>query len=151
MERTTGQTGDLVEVARVFVLMQGAVLVATTIEAAIFGVAFGPAAGSAFVLTACAAVLTLATARGLGRRRRWARKVTIVAEVAILAGALLELGLSLLVLGAAIGLVPILTRVVVPIVVIAALRSRAARATFGTTTAPARAALAGAPLAEATP
>lgn len=138
MERTTtGLSGDLVEVARVLVLMQGAVLVATAIEAAIFGLAFGPAAGPAFLFSACAAVLTLATARGLGRRRRWARRVTIVAEAAIFAGALLELGLSLLVLGAGIGLVPILTRLVVPVVVIAALRSPAARASFGATTGPA--------------
>jgi hypothetical protein len=136
MERTSGQTGDLVEVVRVLVLMQGAILVATTIEAALFSVAFGPAAGPAVLLTGGAAVLTLATSRGLGRRRRWARRLTVGAECAVLAGALLELALSLLLAGAAFGVVPTLTRLVVPIIVIVLLREPVARESFGSTTAP---------------
>jgi hypothetical protein len=131
MERTTGQSGDLVEVVRVLVLMQGAILVATTIEAAIFGLAFGPASRPAVLLTAGAAILTLTTARGLGRRRRWARRLTIIAEIGVLAGGLLELGLALAFTGAAIGIVPILTRLVVPIIVIVALREPATRSSFG--------------------
>jgi hypothetical protein len=142
MERTTGQTGDIVEVVRVLVLMQGAVLVATTIEAALFGIAFGPAAGPAFLFTAAAALLTLATARGLGRRRRWARRLTIVAETVVLAGGLIELGLALALTGAASGLVPILTRVVVPIVVIVALREPSARSSFALNAPPATEAVA---------
>jgi hypothetical protein len=136
MERTTGQAGDLVEVVRVLVLMQGAILVATTIEAAIFSVAFGPAAGPGVLLTGGAAVLTLATSRGLGRGRRWARRLTVGAECAILAGAILELALSVLLAGATFGIVPTLTRLVVPIVVIVAIREPAVRDSFGSTTAP---------------
>jgi hypothetical protein len=131
MERTTSQTGDLVEVVRVLVLMQGAILVATTIEAALFGLAFGPSTAPGVLFTAGAAVLTLAASRGLGRRKRWARRLTIGAELMILAGGLLELGLSVLLVGAAFGVVPSLTRLVVPIVAIVALREPAARASFG--------------------
>jgi hypothetical protein len=130
MERTTSQSGDLVEVVRVLVLMQGAILVATTIEAALFGLAFGPATAPTVLITAGAAVLTLAASRGLGRRKRWARRLTIGAEFAILAGALLELALSALVAGAAFGIVPTLTRLVVPVIAIVALREPAARASF---------------------
>jgi hypothetical protein len=134
MERKTPRPDDLVEVVRVLVLMQGAVLVATTIEASLFGLAFGSATGPAVLLTAGAALLTLATARGLGRRRRWARRVTIVAESGVLAGGLLELGLSMLVSGTSFGIVPTLTRLVVPIFAIVALREPAARVSFGSMT-----------------
>lgn len=135
MERTTSQAGDLVEVVRVLVLMQGAILVATTIEAALFGLAFGPSTAPGVLFTAGAAVLTLAASRGLGRRKRWARRLTISAEFAILAGGLLELALSVLVVGAAFGIVPTLTRLVLPIVAIVALREPTAFASFGSMTA----------------
>ncbi len=121
--------GGAIDLARTIVLVQGAILVAGTIEAALFAAAFGPAAGVGFALTAASAVATLATAARLGgpagpgrRVRRW----TVIAEAAVIATGIIDLLLSIVFTGAPIGLVTFLTRLVAPLVVIALVRSGAA-------------------------
>lgn len=109
-------------VARAIVLVQGAVLVALTIEAAVFAAAFGPGAGAGVVVTALAAVLTLVTAVGLGRGARLAERWTVIAESAVLATGVLDLALALILTGSPVGPVVILTRFVAPLVVIALVR-----------------------------
>ena len=121
---------DLVEVVRVLVLLQGAVLVASTLESLFFLAIFGPLTGPTVVLTAVAAALTLAVAWGIGRRSRRARRIALVAEAAIVAGALLDLALSIVMAGQVLPLVAIVTRLLLPIAVIAILRDGAVRAAF---------------------
>ena len=115
---------DLMEVAHILVLVQGAILVASTVEAVFFLAFAGAAAGVSLALTAGAAVLTLATAAGLARGSRRARRWTLLAESGVLAFGLLDLVLALLMTGEAPPPVPLLAGLVVPAGVIAILRRR---------------------------
>jgi len=126
-----------IDLARTIILVQGAILVAATIESFLFAAAFGPAAGIGVALTAGAAILTLVTAARLGAGRdaaglsglvghagpgRRIRRWTIIAEGAVIATFLVDLGLAIVVTGAPIGLVALMTRLVAPLVVIALVR-----------------------------
>jgi CHASE2 domain-containing sensor protein len=114
-------TGSM-DIVRTIILTQGAILVASTIESAIFAGAFGPNAMFGVVLTAVAAVLTLGTSAALGRGSRRARRWTLIAEGAVLAGGILDLALMVLMTGSFLGPVPALTRLVAPLVVIVLVR-----------------------------
>lgn len=113
---------DLMEVAHVLVLIQGAVLVAGTLEAVVFLTFAGAAGGISLALTAGAAMLTLATAAGLARGSRPARRWTLLAESGVLAVGIVDLVLALLMTGEALAPVPLLGGLVVPAAVIAILR-----------------------------
>ncbi len=115
---------DLMEVAHVLVLIQGAVLVAGTLEAVVFLSFAGAAGGISLALTAGAAMLTLATAAGLARGSRPARWWTLLAESGVLAVGIVDLVLALLMTGEALAPVPLLGGLVVPAAVIAILRRR---------------------------
>ena len=119
---------DELAVARLLVLLQGAVLVTATFESAVFLVTVGPAAGAGLVLGGAAALLTLATARSLGRGGRLARRWTFAAECGVLALVLLDLGVGLLVGGSAMTLMGVVLRVFVPLAVLVLLFRPAARA-----------------------
>jgi hypothetical protein len=121
---------DLGEVARVLVLLQGAALVVSTLEGLVFLGFVGPTAGPTVVLTGTAAVVTLAVASGIGRRDARARRITLLAEAAIVAVALIDLALSLLMTGEALPLVSTIARLVLPLAVIAILRDPGVRAAF---------------------
>jgi len=121
---------DLVEVIRALVLVHGAILVASTLEAALFLAFVGPIAIPTVVVTGLFAVLTLATAAGLGRRARWARHLTIVAEAVVFLGGLVDLVLAILMTHAPLGPVPLLTRLVAPAAAIVLLRRPAVRGSF---------------------
>ncbi len=122
---------DLVEVVWILVFMQGTILIASTLEAFLFLAAFGPAATPSALLTGAAAVLTLVTAAGVGRRARWARRWTLPAEAGVFLGGSIDLALALLLTGAPLGLVPVITRLVVPVAVIKLLRRPSVKAAFG--------------------
>lgn len=120
----------LVEVAIVLVGLQAAIGFTGVVEALVFASMLGaPALGGAF-LTAIAASAALVTAIGLGRRARWARRWALIAESAVLALALLDAVLAPLLLGTELVLVSLLTRVVVPVVVIGLLRRPAVISAF---------------------
>ena len=125
---------DALEVVRVVVLLQAATLVLTTLETAVWVLAFGPDVVPSLVVTGASAMLTFATAWGLGRGARWARRVTLVAETLICAGGLLDGVLALVVTGGPPPLMVVLTRISAPLLVIALLRRPALRARFGATT-----------------
>jgi len=112
----------ILELARVVVLLQGAILVATTLEALVWAGFFGPTAGPSIVLSGGAAALTLAAAWALGRPAgrlvRLARRWTLIAETGVIAVALIDLGLAFAIAGAPFGLVPALTRLAIPVAVI---------------------------------
>lgn len=115
---------DLVEVAHILVLMQGAILVAGTVEAIFFLGFGGPAARVSLGLTATSAVLTLVAAARLARGSGLARRWTIIAESGVLLVTTADLVLALLMTGEPLGPVALLTGLVVPAGVIALLRRR---------------------------
>jgi hypothetical protein len=127
METTGRHTDDLLEVARVLLLLQGAILVATTIEALIWSLAFGGAAGVPLVLSgATAAVILVARARLRADRRR-TRRLVYVVEGVTLATLALDTALAIALTNAFPPPVALLTRLVLPLSVILLLR-RSARA-----------------------
>ena len=113
---------ELVDVARVLVLVQGAVLVTSTIEAGVFASAFAQGGGASVLLTGLAAGATLTAGWGLGRRARWARRLTYLGEAVVLVGAIVDQLLALILAGAPLGLVPALMRLIVPMGVVVLLR-----------------------------
>ena len=123
MERTAPVARtDIQAVAHILVLIQGAILVAGTLEATFFLAFAGPASGVSLGLTAAASVLTLATAAGLARRSPRARGWTLIAESEVLLVGVIDLTLALLMTGEAMGPVSLLGGMVVPAAVITILR-----------------------------
>ncbi|MBF6605482.1 MAG: hypothetical protein IVW53_07875 [Chloroflexi bacterium] len=122
---------DIVELVRIIVLLQAATLTLATLETTVWFVAFGPTVGPSLALTAMSAMLTYATAVGLRRHARWARRVTLVAESLVFAGGSIDAVLALVVAGGPPPLVVALTRIAVPVLVIVLLRRPTARAAFG--------------------
>ena len=125
-----------IDTARVLVLIQGGILLTSTVESSLASTAFGlsPAVG----LTAVSALLALTAAAGLVRRARWARKVTLFGEAYLLVTLLIDMAISLLMTQTPLGLVPLLTRGVVPVAVWRLLCQPAISAEFQPTTAPER-------------
>ena len=80
-----GRPGDdLLDVVRALLLMQGAILIATTIEAVIWGVVFSGAPGVPALCSGAAAALVLAARLRLRPDRRLIRRLVYVVEVLIL-------------------------------------------------------------------
>ncbi|MGI9528235.1 MAG: hypothetical protein ACR2NG_00860 [Acidimicrobiia bacterium] len=111
-----------IEILWALVILQGGILVLSTLEALFVNALFGFSVVMILILTAAGAVLTLRTARGLRLRERWARRVTLVAEWFVLVTGLLEVAATILLPGASTGIVPILTRIVIPVAVLIFLR-----------------------------
>lgn len=123
---------DVVDLARVLLLLQGAFAVLSAMEVGFFGLLTGAPAllMSSMAATGGMAFLILALAAGLGRRSRLARRLTLVIEAFILLGAAVDLGLSLALAHAFLDPVPTLTRLVIPVAVVVLLRKASARAAF---------------------
>jgi F0F1-type ATP synthase assembly protein I len=117
---------DLLDVARALLLVQGAILVATTIEAAIFGLAFAGAGGTILVSGAAAAVLLVARAR-LRPDRRGSRRVVYIVEAITVVPFVVDIALALVLAHGLPPVVAVLTQLVLPLCVITVLR-RSARA-----------------------
>jgi hypothetical protein len=127
MDTTRRHTDELLDVARVLLLLQGAVLVATTIEALIWSVVFPGAAGTPFLMSGVAAVLVLVASARLRPARSWTRRIVYGVEMVILVNLVIDLALAVVVTGAVPPIVALLTRFVLPLSVIALVRQ--ARAT----------------------
>jgi F0F1-type ATP synthase assembly protein I len=121
---------DLLDVARVLLLLQCSILVATTIEALVWGLAFPGAGGVSALLTAVPAATLLVARARLRRGRTWARRAVYGVEGVILAFFAVDTALAVIVTRGLPPIVAILTRLVLPVCVIALLRRsrRAARA-----------------------
>ena len=109
---------DLLGVIWAIVVIQGAITLLSVLEVGVMTALSGPVVIPLGLLTLGGAVLALASARGLRRRKRWARRVTFVAEALVLTMGLVNGGLSLLTEQLLLDLVPLLTTVVAPIAVI---------------------------------
>jgi hypothetical protein len=116
---------DLLDVARALLLLQGAILVATTIEALVWG-AFFPGGGAALLSGVSAVVILVGRVR-LGADRRWSRRLVYVVEGSTVAFFAVDIVLAAVLAQALPPVVALLTQLVLPISVAALLR-RSARA-----------------------
>lgn len=142
MDKTRRPADDFLDVAKVLLLLQGSILVATTIEAVIWGMAFAGAAATPFLLSGGAAVVILVARARLRADRRWTRRLVYGVEGFTLAFFALDLALAIALTGTPPPAVALLTRFVLPVSVIFLLR-QLARAT-GTPTPRTTSALEGA-------
>ena len=117
---------DLLDLARVLLLLQGSILIATTIEALIWGVIF-PGAGGAVLMSGVSAVVILVARARLRADRRWARRLVYVVEGLSLAAVAVDIALAIALTHAFPPVVALLTQLVLPISVVTVLR-RSARA-----------------------
>ena len=122
---------DLLDVARVLLLLQGAVLVATTIEALIWGVIFAGAAGLPAMMSGTAAAIALVARARLRADRSWTRRLVYGVEGFTLATLAIDTALAIAITGAYPPPVALLTRLVLPLSLVLLLRR-----TTGTAVAP---------------
>jgi hypothetical protein len=121
------EPADLVEVARVLLLLQGAILVANTIEAGLFAVAFSAGVVPSVLATAIAAIAIFIGRARLGRGGRRSRRAIYVVEGVIITLLALDLVLALVLTHQTVPAMAVITRFALPVAVIALL-GRIARA-----------------------
>ncbi len=127
MENTRSHAEDLLEVAGVLLLVQGAILVATTIEALVWGGVFTGAVGVPVFMSGAAAALLLVARARLRADRRWTRRIVYGVEVVTLVFLVIDTVLAIALTRALPPVVTLLTQLVLPMSVIVLLR-RSARA-----------------------
>jgi len=115
--------GSAADVLSVVLLLQGAILVATAIEAFVWGLAFPGAGGAPFLLSALAAGAILVARARLRPERRWSRRAIFIVESVILVSIGIDAALAVSITHAFPPAVAIITRLVIPVAVIALLRS----------------------------
>jgi hypothetical protein len=119
---------DLLELARVLLLVQGAILIATTIEALVWGVIFAGAPGSPVWMSGASAAIVLVARVRLRADRRWTRRLVYAIEGLTLATLFLDAALAVALAGTLPPAVALLTQLLLPLSVITLVR-RSARAT----------------------
>ena len=124
METTRRPADDLLEVARALLLLQGSILVATTIESLFWGFVF-PGAGGALMMSGASALVILVARARLRADRRWARRVVYAVEVLMLVAIAVDIVLALALTHALPPVVALLTQLVLPTSVVAILRRSA--------------------------
>src|SRR5688572_33370548 len=112
MDPSRRPADDFLDVARALLLLQGSILVATTIEAVIWGMAFAGAAAGPFLLSGGAAVAILVARVRLRADRRWPRRLVYGVEGFTLAFLALDLALAIALTGTPPPAVALLTRFV---------------------------------------
>lgn len=129
---TRGADRGLVEVAASLLLLQGSFTLLNALEAGLSGLVSGtwPVLLPAIGVNAAATALVLAVAAGLRRRSRRARRLALLVECLTLLIAAVDLGLSVALAREPFDLMPTVTRIVLPVVVIVLLRRPSVRATF---------------------
>lgn len=86
---------DLLDVVRVLLLLQGAILIATTIEAIVWGTLFSGAPGAAALMSAGAAGIVLIARLRVRPDRRRLRRLVYVVESVILATFVIDAALAI--------------------------------------------------------
>ena len=119
---------DLLDVVRVLLLIQGAILAATTIEAVVWGLAFRAPAATALLSGVAASGLLIGRSR-IRADRTGTRRLIYAIEGALLVALAIDALLAVALIGAVPPPVALLTRLVLPASVIGLLRhvTRAAR------------------------
>ena len=126
---------SLLDVIGLLVLLQGGIAVVSTLEAGILGAVVGGGALVLTVINLVGAGVALIASWGIRRRSRVARKTVIWIQIGVLVVAGLELLLAIFLAKRGLELVPVLTRVALPIAVIRLLRRPYVRGWFGIQTA----------------
>ena len=129
--KPTPSADDLIDVASVLLLIQGAVAFVAMVEVGIVAAATGGLVLPSCLLTALGAGLTLALLIGIRRRWRRARTVTVSLQVLWLVGATLDLLLAAFLARRGLELVPTLTRIVLPFALFRIMRKPQVREAFG--------------------
>ena len=128
MDSSRRPADELLDLIRVLLLLQGAILVASTIEALFWGLVFPGATGASVALSGVAATAVLSARARLRAERRWTRRVVYIVEGVTLATLAIDFALAFAFSAGIPPTVALLTRFVLPVAVIALLR-HAARAT----------------------
>ncbi len=127
METTRRPADELLEVARALLLLQGSILVATTIESLFWGVVF-PGAGGAVLMSGASAVAILVARARLRADRTWARRIVYAVEVLMLVVIAVDIVLATALTHALPPVVALLTQLVLPMSVVTILRRSARKA-----------------------
>jgi hypothetical protein len=125
VDTTRRPADDLLDVARALLFLQGAILIATTIEAVVWASVFPGASGSPVLMSGAAAIVLLVGRLRLRADRRWTRRLVYLVEGFVLLTAAIDIVIALLLAHALPPMVALLTQVVLPIAVIALLRRSA--------------------------
>jgi hypothetical protein len=115
MKLTHTQMEERLAVVWSLVLVQGGILVVSTIESFVVNATQGFALIGITILTGFGAALALTSARGLRRLKRWARRLTLVAEWFVLTVGVIELIATQFLDSNGPDVVPVLTGTVVPV------------------------------------
>jgi hypothetical protein len=113
---------ELLDVVRVLLLVQGAILLATTIEALIWSIAFPGASGVMLVLTAATAAALLVSRARLRAGSRRGRRTLYVVESVLVVTIAIDTALAIGITASLPPPVALLTRFVLPHTFIALLR-----------------------------
>jgi hypothetical protein len=132
MDATRRSADDFLDIARVLLLLQGSILVATTIEAVVWGMAFAGAAAAPLLFTGAAAVVIPVARARLRADRHWTRRLVYGVEGFTLAFLAIDLAFAIALTGTPSPAVALLTRFVLPVSVIFLVR-QSARATVAPT------------------
>ena len=116
--RAQASRSDLLDVVRVLLLLQGAILIANTLEAGLFAIAFSGGLTPTVAFTASAAVAVLVARTRLDGSPR-ARKTLYIVEGIVLVMLAVDTALSLVITHQTVPMVAVLTRFVLPAAVIA--------------------------------
>jgi hypothetical protein len=111
---------DLTDLAKVLLLVQAAILATSTAEAALFAIAFSGGLTPIVVLTAASAVALFVTRRQIERSRR-ARRIAIAIEVLVVVSFGVDGALALVITGAPLPLMALVSGFVLPVALIAVL------------------------------
>jgi len=122
VETTRRPSDDFLDIARALLLLQGSILVATTIEALVWAIFFPGASGSPAVMSGAAAVAILIGRTRLRVDRRWARRLVFLVEGLILLTATINVAIELALAHGLPPMVAALTQIVLPVSVIALVR-----------------------------
>ena len=129
MDSSTDQS--ILGVVRILVLVQGAVALVAALQVVVVGTLMGAPLGILIVGGIAAATLALVLATGVTRRSRRARRTLLILEVMCLIAAAADLLLSLFLARRGLGLVPMMTRILLPYSIYRMLRPPEVRHEFG--------------------
>jgi hypothetical protein len=125
VDTTRRPIDDLLDVARALLFLQGAILIATTIEAVVWATVFPGASGLPVLMSGAAAIVVLIGRLRLRADRRWTRRLVYLVEGFVLLTAAIDIVIALLLAHELPPMVALLTQVLLPIAVIALLRRSA--------------------------
>ena len=122
-----GRRAELLEVVRVLLLVQAAILLANTVEAFVFGLAFSGGVTPTVLMTAASALAVLVSRARLSTETGRGRRALAIVEGVIIASLAIDTALALFLTHQPVPLVSALTRFALPVAVLALLaRTRAA-------------------------